>query len=67
VTLYFSPPARVEVGPHYTVSQSESGFERIMQSVQVTLAWPVGRGASEAAVRLEIRKDPEGTAAPHRA
>jgi hypothetical protein len=67
VRLYFSPPARVEVGPHYTVSQSESGFERIMQSVQVTLAWPVGRGASEAAVRLEIRKDPEGTAAPHRA
>jgi alpha-amylase len=34
-----SQPVRLEARPHRTVSQSEAGFEKIMQAVCVTLRW----------------------------
>jgi hypothetical protein len=35
------PPAPTFTGqPHHTVSQSEAGFEKIMQAVCLTLRWP---------------------------
>jgi 4-alpha-glucanotransferase/alpha-amylase len=41
MTLRASSPVRLSAHPHYSVSQSEGGFERIMQSVTLILAWPV--------------------------
>ena len=36
-----SPPAAVDARPHWTASQSEAGFERIMQAAALRLSWPV--------------------------
>jgi len=42
ITLNVQPPARLAARPHLTVSQSEAGFEKIMQAVEITLSWPIG-------------------------
>lgn len=52
--LRFSKPARFRAQPLYTVSQSEAGFEKIMQALTITLAWPLEGGPSKLAVELEI-------------
>jgi 4-alpha-glucanotransferase/alpha-amylase len=52
VALECSPAARVRGRPYFTVSQSEDGFERVMQSATVVLEWDV---AGEAALELAIR------------
>ncbi len=39
VTLASIEPVKVNAGPHKTVSQSEGGFEKIMQAVTLRLAW----------------------------
>lgn len=36
-----SPRANIDAWPLYTASQSEGGFEKIMQTAVVRLAWPV--------------------------
>jgi hypothetical protein len=46
-------PARVRARPHYTVSQSEAGFEKIMQAVELTLTWEV-EDATEIHASLSI-------------
>lgn len=46
VALTFTPPARVRAMPYHSVSQSEDGFERIMQAVNLEISWPVS-GADE--------------------
>jgi hypothetical protein len=51
-----SPPAALSGRPHYTVSQSEDGFEKVMQAVTLRLAWPVSEGESEITVALEVRR-----------
>jgi hypothetical protein len=56
VELLCSPPARLSARPHHTVSQSEDGFEKIMQAVTLDLSWAVGDGVSELVVALEIRR-----------
>jgi hypothetical protein len=43
--------------PHHTISQSEEGFERIMQAAAIALAWPVQAGGGEFTVTLEIYRD----------
>jgi len=53
IRLCASVPARIKVRPHYTVSQSEAGFEKIMQAVEVTLTWDVG-GPFEVNLQLEV-------------
>ncbi len=53
IRLSSSVPARVKAQPHYTVSQSEAGFEKIMQAVELTLIWEV-EGPFEAIVKLEV-------------
>jgi alpha-amylase len=35
-----SQPVRLTARPHRTVSQSEAGFEKIMQAVCIALVWP---------------------------
>ena len=36
-----SAPIRLCAQPHFSVSQSEGGYEKIMQAVKLKLIWPV--------------------------
>ncbi|MBI5899199.1 MAG: DUF1926 domain-containing protein [Rhodocyclales bacterium] len=45
-------PFTIEAHAHRTVSQSEAGFEKIMQAVCITLAWPPA--AAEQRITLRI-------------
>jgi hypothetical protein len=56
IELLTSAPATIVAQPHFTVSQSEEGFEKIMQAVSVTLSWPVSAGDTEFALALEVRR-----------
>ena len=47
------PPAALSARPHHTVSQSEAGFEKIMQAVELSLSWPLDNDFSEATVSLQ--------------
>jgi len=51
-----SPPARISGRPHHTVSQSEDGFEKVMQAVTLELSWAVGEDTTELVVALEVRR-----------
>jgi 4-alpha-glucanotransferase/alpha-amylase len=57
VALHVAPPARVTARPYHTVSQSEEGFERVMQSVTLEIEWAVGDAAATLAAHLTIRSD----------
>lgn len=52
VTLTTSHPVTLRAHPHFSVSQSESGFEKIMQATTLILEWPVT--APELIVTLQI-------------
>ena len=39
LVVHCNPPLRLHATPYYTVSQSEAGFEKIMQGVCINLAW----------------------------
>ena len=52
VELVIDPPARVMARPLHTVSQSEAGFEKIMQAVTLELRWPMAPGRATVSVRL---------------
>jgi hypothetical protein len=41
LTVSVSHPASVRSAPSFSVSQSEAGFEKIMQAVTLHLSWPV--------------------------
>jgi alpha-amylase/alpha-mannosidase (GH57 family) len=56
LTLRSDLPVVLRARPCYTVSQSEGGFEKIMQSVTLTLAWPLAAAYANVDVSLEIRK-----------
>ncbi len=56
LVLRVSPPAELRARPHFTVSRSEAGFERIMQGTAITLSWG-GDGAAGIAVALEAKAD----------
>jgi alpha-amylase len=45
-------PVRFKARPHRTVSQSEAGFEKIMQAVCITLAWSPASGFDQ---RITLR------------
>jgi 4-alpha-glucanotransferase/alpha-amylase len=65
VTLAASRPAKLLARPCLTVSQSEDGFERIMQSASIALSFEVGPGASEISVTLDVRAAPNVARASH--
>lgn len=44
VALAVSPAPTFDGRPHLTVSQSEAGFEKIMQATCLTLSWPASAG-----------------------
>ena len=56
LTLRSNLPLGLRARPCYTVSQSEGGFEKIMQSVTLTLAWPLDAAHANVDLSLEIRK-----------
>ncbi|MCO6434034.1 alpha-amylase/4-alpha-glucanotransferase domain-containing protein [Nitrosomonas nitrosa] len=39
--LRISEPVKLQANPHFSVSQSEGGVEKIMQAVKLKLIWPV--------------------------
>ena len=55
--LTASRPVDLSARPHHTVSQSEAGFEKIMQGVSLTLSWPVDAVLQELTFTLEILAD----------
>jgi len=58
LTLAVQPPLAIAAEPHLTVSQSEAGFEKIMQAADLVLVWLLDGGASELAVTLEASARP---------
>ncbi|MEI8385330.1 MAG: alpha-amylase/4-alpha-glucanotransferase domain-containing protein [Nitrosomonadaceae bacterium] len=54
--LRASSPVRLSAHPHYSVSQSEGGFERIMQSVTLILAWPVSQARINISMVISARE-----------
>jgi len=54
VKLTLSEPARLVSRPHFSVSQSEAGFEKIMQAVTLTLSFPLDKIRREVHVSLEV-------------
>jgi hypothetical protein len=52
--LAASTPAEIVAEPLYTVSQSEAGFEKIMQAATIRASWPIELTAG-AAQRLVVR------------
>ncbi|MBK7137030.1 MAG: DUF1926 domain-containing protein [Rhodocyclales bacterium] len=55
--LSASRPVGIKARPHYTVSQSEAGFEKIMQAACITLSWPIDAVSQELTISLEILAD----------
>jgi hypothetical protein len=47
VELAVDPPSDLRAAPLFTVSQSEAGFEKIMQAVTLTLSWPLSLTAGD--------------------
>jgi hypothetical protein len=56
LVLTGSVPLALTARPHHTVSQSEAGFEKIMQAVEIVLSWPIDGSETEIAIGLEIVK-----------
>ena len=56
VNVLCSPPAQISGQPHFTVSQSEDGFEKVMQSVSLTLTWDIDEQTPQIVAALEIRR-----------
>lgn len=55
--LTASRPLDIEARPHFTVSQSEAGIEKIMQAASLTLSWPIDAVLQELTLSLEILVD----------
>jgi 4-alpha-glucanotransferase/alpha-amylase len=55
LTLDASVPVRLCARPHFTVSQSEGGYEKIMQAVKLKLIWPTA--ARQLIIALEVKKE----------
>ena len=56
VLLNCSKPVSFRAYPHFTVSQSEAGFEKIMQAVTLVLSWPLKSSHKEMIVDIEVIK-----------
>ena len=52
--LHVNHPVQLYAAPHFSVSQSEAGFEKIMQAVTLKLAWPLHAAQHEILITLQI-------------
>lgn len=59
IVLHFNPPVRWRSAPHLTVSQSEAGFEKIMQALRLELEWPVQAGNAHV-IEIQAEVIPHG-------
>ncbi|BBF64573.1 DUF1926 domain-containing protein [Acidithiobacillus sp. 'AMD consortium'] len=59
IVLRFHPPVRWQGAPHLTVSQSEAGFEKIMQALRLDLEWPVQMGKAHV-IEVQTEVVPHG-------
>jgi alpha-amylase/alpha-mannosidase (GH57 family) len=64
IRVAMDPPARVAGRPYHTVSQSEDGFERIMQCVSIEIIWSFGRNQTQCGLTLSAEPDAESTPDP---
>jgi hypothetical protein len=53
LTLAMQPPVALTAQPHLTVSQSEAGFEKIMQAAELVLIWLLDGTPRDLAITLE--------------
>jgi hypothetical protein len=56
--LSTSAPVDLRARPHHTVSQSEAGFEKIMQAATLTVSWPLTGNTCELTLTLEVVPNP---------
>lgn len=65
IELAVSSPAALLAHPCYSVSQSEDGFEKIMQAVTLELEWPISAGTVSVSLEIHARRSvsekPPGT------
>ncbi len=54
IEILCSRPAKLTAAPHHTVSQSEDGFEKIMQAVTLNLVWEIEAGESDLLIAVEV-------------
>jgi len=54
--LSASRPVHIDCRAHHTVSQSEAGFEKIMQAAVITIAWAIPD--NDCALQLQLSIDP---------
>ncbi len=54
--LHCTKPVSFQAHPHFTVSQSEAGFEKIMQAVTLVLSWPIDASHKELTIDIEVIK-----------
>ncbi|MDR2221092.1 MAG: DUF1926 domain-containing protein [Methylobacillus sp.] len=54
VSLTSSVPCQLATWPHFSVSQSEAGFEKIMQAVALELIWPADTLTKGVDITLEV-------------
>ncbi len=54
VEILCSRPAKLRAAPHHTVSQSEDGFEKIMQAVTLDLVWEMEAGESDLLIAVQV-------------
>jgi len=52
--LYVSEPCVLNSYPHFSVSQSEAGFEKIMQAVTLTLEWDSSQIKNDVIIKFEV-------------
>ena len=56
IQIACEPPVALVAHAHRTVSQSEAGFEKVMQAAEVTLHWGLTGDSADLQVRLECRR-----------
>ncbi len=63
VTLSTSVPVRLSAQPYFSVSQSEGGYEKIMQAVKLKLIWPAS--TKQQIISLKVLKVGAGNTASY--
>ena len=56
LALEVTTPADIHAHPHFTVSQSEGGFEKIMQAVKLILTWPATTDKQQITLKFAKKK-----------
>lgn len=56
IQIACEPPVALVAHAHRTVSQSEAGFEKVMQAAEVALHWGLTGDSADLQVRLECRR-----------